>query len=61
MAFETHTGALVRAADGNSQNVTHPRLYRRLFKRPLEMALVLLASPVVVPRCHDPGADGLGS
>lgn len=49
MAFETYTGALVRAADGNSQNVTHPRLYRRLFKRPLEMALVLLASPVVVP------------
>lgn len=49
MAFETHTAALVHASDSKPNKSANPWLYRRMFKRPLDMMLVVLASPVFVP------------
>jgi exopolysaccharide production protein ExoY len=40
---------MARAAASPSISETRPWLYRSLVKRPLDMALVLLTSPVVVP------------
>ncbi|MBC9245846.1 sugar transferase [Paracoccus sp. 11-3] len=49
MAFETHTAALVHASDSKPKKSSNPRLYRRMFKRPVDILLVVLASPVFVP------------
>ncbi|WP_347139852.1 sugar transferase [Paracoccus sp. SSK6] len=49
MSVKSQSVALARAAASPSHGESCPWLYRSLVKRPLDMALVLLTSPVVLP------------
>ena len=49
MAFESQRVGLVQATHRESHRVHRPWLYRAAFKRPLDIAAVVLTSPVVVP------------
>lgn len=49
MAVESRTVALVQATPVSTLSNARPWLYRSFFKRPIEVALVVMASPVVLP------------
>ncbi|WP_295046840.1 sugar transferase [uncultured Paracoccus sp.] len=49
MSVKSQPVALTRVAVAPSVEIPRPWLYRSLFKRPMDMMLVLLASPVVFP------------
>lgn len=49
MSVKFQTVALARVAGALSNDKSRPWLYRSLIKRPLDMLMVLLASPVVLP------------
>ncbi len=49
MSVKSHSVAMARVAAAPSAEIQRPWLYRSLVKRPLDVLLVVLTSPVVVP------------